>query len=130
VKLDIPESNHIYGLNQKSPLIPSKLVVEPNDKFRVKKSFKADTEPEVVENDPVFEIRVEKHSGSVQFYVPFTIDPAVRPETLHLEVKYSGQMCSDLGFCKMINNQKVVAKFAGYFEREAKKLPTEKNPQK
>ena len=123
VKLVIPKGSHIYGLNQKKPLSPSKIVVKNDKKLAAGTSFKSDRKPTVVENDPVFQTRVEKHSGTVQFFVPIRVNTSTDFKTLKPAVTFSGQICSDKGFCKLINNKTTHAQFAGFFDREAKKPP-------
>ncbi len=120
VKIKIPNDSYIYSLTQSSPLLPSKLSVATSKQFIAKTKFQPDKQPKVIERDPVFETRVEKHSGTVQFYVPIKIAPKTDLKTFKPTVLYSGQICSDRGFCKQINNKTVQAKFAGYYQREAK----------
>ena len=120
VKFQMPEGNYIYSLTQPKPLRPSKLAIKANPKFQVGKKFQAEKKPKVVEKDPVFRSRVEKHSGTVQFYVPIQVDGSVDPSSVVPEIVFNGQVCSNQGFCKPYNNKVVRAKFAGYFQREAK----------
>jgi hypothetical protein len=120
VKVDVPAGNHIYSLNQPEPLIPTRLSVKTSDQFSAEKKFKADKKPKVVEKDPLFNARLEKHAGTVQFYVPLTVNTQSDLKQLQPLVRFSGQMCSDQGYCVPINNLEVAAKFAGYFQREAK----------
>lgn len=120
VKVEVPVGNHIYSLNQSSPLKPSKIVVERISQFTADTSFKSDRQPTVIEKDQVFKARVEKFSGTVQFYVPIKVDAAANPDQLKPKVVYSGQVCSDLGYCVQVENLTAKAEFAGYFQREAK----------
>jgi len=119
VKLEIAEGSHIYSLTQSSPLRPSQLVVKQSPDFAVGKRFKADKPPTVVAQDPVFRARVEKHSGTVQFYVPIQMASAANLESVRPEVSFSGQVCSDAGYCAAISGMTTKAKFAGFFERQA-----------
>ena len=124
VKMEIPKGNHIYSLTQGKPLSPSKLTVKPTKQVVAAKSFTADRKPKVIEHDPVFETRIEKHAGTVQFFVPIRVDTSANLKRVSPQVTFSGQMCSDQGFCKLINNKTIAAKFAGYYsDREAKQLP-------
>jgi len=116
VKMRVPQDSYIYSLTQSSPLLPSKLKVAGTEQFVVGKKFTADKKPKVIEHDPLFETRVEKHSGSVQFYVPIKVAQGANLESLQPEVQYSGQVCSKQGYCKQINGLKVRAKFAGYYQ--------------
>ena len=123
LKLELPDGSHIYSLTQPAPLIPTKLTVKQHKQFKVEKAFQADTKPQVIEHDPVFETRVEKYQGVIQFFVPITVDPHADPKKLQPEVSFSAQICSEKGFCKLIND-KTPIEFAGYFQREAKKKAT------
>ena len=71
----------------------------------------------------MFKTRVEKHTGTVQFYAPIEIAAGVDPSKLKPTIQFSGQVCSDAGYCMPIDKRKVVAKFAGFFDRQAKGLP-------
>ena len=124
VKLQIPKGSHIYSLTQKKPLSPSKVSVKNSKQLVAGKTFKPDRKPKVIDNDPIFKMRVEKHSGTVQFFAPIRVDTSADFKMLKPEVLFTGQICSDEGFCKLINNKTVKAEFAGFFEREAKKLPS------
>lgn len=118
VKMRVPKDSYIYSMTQSTPLLPSKLKVTGTEQFIVGKKFAADKKPKVIEHDPLFETRVEKHTGTVQFYVPIKVDQAANLESLQPEVQYSGQVCSKQGFCKQINGLKVRAKFAGYYQND------------
>lgn len=118
VKLRVPQDSYIYSLTQSSPLLPSKLKVVGTEQFTVGKNFTPGKKPKVIERDPVFETRVEKHFGSVQFYVPIKVAQGANLEMLKPEVQYFGQVCSKQGFCKQINGLKAGAKFAGYYQND------------
>ena len=120
VKLDISPGSHIYSLTQKEPLQPSKLVVKPSKAYAVGKKFKCDKQPKVIEKDPVFQARLEKHTGTVQFYIPIQLASVTNPKSVQPEITFSGQVCSDQGYCVPISGITAKAKFAGFFEREAK----------
>ena len=98
VKMVIPKGSHIYGLSQKKPLSPSKLTVKNSNRLVAAKKFKTDRKPKVIENDPIFKTRVEKHMGTVQFFVPIRVDTSTEMSSLKPEVVFSGQLCSDEGF--------------------------------
>ena len=120
VKLDISPGSYIYSMTQGEPLQPSKLVVKSSKAFTVGKKFKCDKQPQVIEKDPVFQTRLEKHSGTVQFYVPIRLTSVTTPKSVRPEITFSGQVCSDQGYCVPISGITAKAKFAGFFEREAK----------
>lgn len=120
VRLDIAEGNYIYSLTQTAPIRPSTLAVTPSKSFQVGKKFKCDRRPHVVEKDPVLQTRLEKHAGTVQFYVPIRISTSTNPESIQPEVTFSGQVCSDQGYCMPISGISAKAKFAGFFQHEAK----------
>lgn len=121
VKAEIPNGSYIYSLSQKSPLIPSRLTFKKDDRFKANGKFKPDNKPKVIENDPIFRTRLEKHVGVVQFYIPIEVKSVKDFKSFKPTILYSGQVCSEKGFCKPINNMAVQAKFAGFFQREAKK---------
>lgn len=119
-KLEIPEGSYVYSMTQAKPLTPSKLAIKPSKEFVVGKTFKSDKKPKVVENDPLFQARLEKHTGTVQFYVPIRMANVKDLKTIQPEVTFSGQVCSDEGYCTPVKGIIAKAKFAGFFEREAK----------
>ena len=120
VKLVIPDGNYIYSTTQTEPLIPSKFVVKASPQFSVGKKFKSDKQPKVIKQDPVLNARLEKHSGTVQFYAPIKVASGTNHKLAQPEVTFSGQVCSDQGFCVPINGMITKAKFAGFYERQAK----------
>ena len=123
VRADIKKGCYIYGLKQTKPLLPSKLELTKIPQLKMSGKFKADKPAKVIDNDPIFKTRVEKHVGTVQFYVPIEIASGVDPAKIQPLVLFSGQVCSDEGYCAPINKQKITAKFAGFFERQAKGFP-------
>lgn len=121
VKVELPKGSYIYSTTQSAPLRPSKIQVTQSNQFRIIGKFTPDRPPTVIENDPVFSQRVEKHKDVIQFFATIEIAPGVFPETLEAETEFSGQVCNDQGFCVPIFGAKARGKFAGYFERTAKK---------
>jgi len=91
------------------------LAVLPSNDLRVISKFASEKAPTVIEKDPVFERRIEKHSGQVKFFAPIEVRPGVDLNQLSQEVQFSGQVCSE-GGCQPIRNFKANARFAGYFE--------------
>ena len=120
VKVEIAEGSYIYSLTQPEPLIPSKIVVKSSKSFVAGKNFKSDNPPKVIEKDPVFQARLEKHSGTVQFYAPIRLASASNLKSVQPEISFSGQVCSEQGYCIPLKGITAKAKFAGFFEREAK----------
>ena len=120
VKLEIPDGSYIYSTTQKAPLKPSRLTVKPSKQYSTGKQFRSDKQPTVIENDPDFQCRLEKHSGTVQFYVPIKLASNTTPKMIMPEITFSGQVCSQRGYCVPIKGTSTKAKFAGFFERQAK----------
>ena len=107
-------------MTQTKPLMPSKLAIKPSKEFAIGKKFKSDKQPKVIEKDPLFQARLEKHTGTVQFYVPIRMTNVTNLKSIQPEVTFSGQLCSDAGYCVPIKGITAKAKFAGFFQREAK----------
>ena len=120
VKIELPKGSYIYGLGQKRPLIPSKLELKTDRHISKTKSFSPDQSPKITENDPIFKTRLEKHTGVIQFYAPITVANVEQFKTYTPTVIYSGQVCSDAGFCQSIRKREVSAKFEGFFDRQAR----------
>ena len=123
VRAEVKKGSYIYGMNQKKPLNPSLLAATKMTEIKSFGKFKADKPPKVTENDPLFNARVEKHYGTVQFFAPVELADGVDPSKLSPVIEFSGQACSDEGYCVQIEKEKIAAKFAGFFERQAKGLP-------
>lgn len=120
VKVDIPEGSYIYGLSQKKPLIPSKITLQSDQRIKLM-AFQPDKSPKVIENDPIFRTRLEKHTGTVQFFAPIEVANVDDLEKFQPTILFSGQVCSEKGFCQSVRNQPISSKFAGFFQREARK---------
>ena len=119
VKVDIDQGSYIYSMSQKKPLQPTKIKVEPSKSFRLLGAFKSDRPAKVIEKDPVFEQRVEKHEGTIQFFAPIELAQGVDHKKLQAKVVFNGQVCSDMG-CRPIQNVKSTASFAGYLKSPAR----------
>ena len=115
VQLDLSEGYHVYSLNPQGSLSPTRLAVIPSNDLRVKSKFVSDKPPLVIEKDPVFDRRIEKHKGQVRFFAPIEVRAGVDPTQLMQEVQFSGQVCSADG-CQPIRDLISNASFAGYFE--------------
>lgn len=120
VKIELRKGSYIYSMTQRAPLRPSKIQVTQSNQFRLNGKFIPDRPATIIENDPIFEQRLEKHTGVVQFFAPVEIAPGVAPNALAAEMEFSGQVCDDRGFCLPIS-AKTTGRFAGYFERSANK---------
>jgi hypothetical protein len=121
LECELQPGNYIYSLTQAEPLKPTQIRVAPSEQYALMGNFNPDQSPMVVEKDPIFEQRLEKHKGTVRFFVPFEIAPGVDANQLKPQLVIDGQICSDDGFCMPINAQTVSADFAGYFERTSQK---------
>lgn len=117
VQVELGPGNHLYSLNQAGAISPTKIEVVPNDAFYVDGKFNPDRPAEVVENDPVFNQRVEKHKGKVQFFVPVKFNSTDAINNAQPEVVLNGQVCSQDGVCMAIRDKKVTAEFGGFFGR-------------
>lgn len=127
LKADIPSGSYIYALTQSGNPPPSKIKVEVSDQFKITGKFSADRHPKVIEKDPVFGNRLEKHTKTVQFFVPIELAAGVKPESVQPQISFDGQVCSEAGSCMPIRNREVTAQFAGYFAQESKKRTNSQN---
>jgi thiol:disulfide interchange protein len=121
LQFDLPKGSYIYSLTQSGELLPSKIAVTRSEDFVTRGKFIPDSPPKVVEKDPVFNQRVEKHVGKIQFFVPIQVEEGINLSELRPEMVFNGQVCSNQGICIPIRKKKVVAEFAGYFQRTAQK---------
>lgn len=127
VRVDLEEGSHIYSLTQTGDIGPTKIEVAKTRQFQLTGKFTPDIPPEITEFDPIFEHRVEKHTGVVQFFAPIRITRGTDSTKLNATLTINGQVCTDDNICMPIAGVKITGKFAGYFERTAKK---QKSPQK
>ena len=118
VQVDLLKGSHIYSLTQKGSVTPSKIKVTPNDQFRIGGKFSPDQPATVVENDPDFNHRIEKHKGKIQFFAPIEIAPGVDVTKLNVDLTFDGLVCSGNN-CRPVMGHKFKGGFAGYFERTA-----------
>ena len=119
VKAQMPAGSYIYGIYQPEDCPGSMIEIAQSKQFRILDKFKADKAPKVIEKDPLFDARLEKHYDVVQFYVPIELEMNVNPSEIKPVVRFTGQMCSDQGFCVPIHGKTMPAKFMGFFERRA-----------
>lgn len=115
IQLDLKEGYHVYSTNPKGSPSPTKFAVLPSNDLKVKSKFMADKNPKVIEKDPVFQQRIEKHTGQIQFFAPIAIRPGIDLQKLKQEVQFSGQICSESS-CQPIRAVSSTASFSGYFE--------------
>lgn len=107
---------HIYSLTQPAGGPgKSELKVTKSPSYGLLGQFQPDAPPHVKPPE-VFKVNSEEHTGTVNWLVPIEVFEGVDPESLAIEVTYSGQVCKDGpgGVCIPIFGEKVTAKFAGY----------------
>ena len=119
VKVEMAKGSYIYSMTQPAPMRAAKITVSPSNQFRIIGKFAPDKPATVVEFDPIFEQRVEKHKGSIQFFVPIELAKGVEVATLTPELTFAGQVCTEDNICMAISDLKTKGKFGGYFERQA-----------
>lgn len=103
---------HVYSVTQqKGGPMASKIKVAESPDFKVLGPFQPDRSPHV-KNIEIYKVPVEEHEGQVIWSAPIELAQGVKPESLTINLSYSGQVCSDV--CIPLFNQKVEAKFAGY----------------
>jgi len=106
---------HVYSVTQ-APGGPmkSEIKVAESPDFRVSGPFQPDAPPHVSSSE-FFPVPIEEHSDKVTWTAPIRLSNNVAPESLKIEVKFSGQVCMDDGACIPILNKPVAVKFAGYY---------------
>lgn len=127
LKAEIPKGSYIYALTQQGNPPPSKIKVQKSDQFKITGKFAADRHPKIVKKDPVFNNRLEKHSKTVQFFVPIELADGVDPDSVAPQVLFDGQVCSEEGTCMPIRSRQIAATFAGYFAQESKNQADSQN---
>ncbi len=111
---------HIYSLTQPAggPM-RSELKVTKSPEFSLAGIFQTDRAPHIKPpSSPGFPVNAEEHEGAVNWSVPIEIFENVNPESLAIEINYSGQVCNEPkngsgGVC-IPTFTKISAKFAGY----------------
>ena len=119
VQVELPPESYMYSLNQTGAIYPTKIQVVPSDGFVIDGKFNPDRPAEVTENDPVFNQRVEKHKGKVQFFAPVKFNSAEAIGKAQPEIILNSQVCSTGGVCLPIRDKRVKAEFGGFFGRSA-----------
>jgi hypothetical protein len=119
LSVDLVPGAYIHSLTLTEELGPSKITVAKSEDYRIGEKFHPDREPTIIEHDPIFERRMEKHLGQVQFFVPLEIRPGLDLQKCQPQVIFDGQVCTKDGICIALKKQVVQAEFAGYFEKSA-----------
>lgn len=119
LQIDLAPEHYIYSVSPEGSPAPTKIEVVPSPNVKTADAFSPDQPPAVVENDPVFQRRIEKHTGRVQFFVPCRLDPNADYKLTGMpEIEFNGQVCSKDGVCIPIRKKKIKVNFAGYFQQE------------
>ena len=104
---------YIYSVTQqKGPALPSKIKVAESPDYKVLGLFVPDRSPTIKPAERS-DIPLEEHEGQVTWSAPLELAEGVKPETLTIELTYSGQVC-EVGTCIPLSGKKAEAKFAGY----------------
>ena len=91
-------------------------VVAQGQSATLLEGFRSDKKPHVVENDPVFDQRVETYNeGKIKLLAPIEIANGTDLEKLLVDLKFHGQVCSDSG-CKPLFNKPIEVKFGGFYD--------------
>ena len=127
VEVQLAAGKHIYSLTQAGDVPPTTLKMSPNQQIQLTGVFSSDKPAVVIENHPVFQQRVEKHTGKVQFFAPIKVAATADLAKLVAEVQFDGQVCSKVA-CTPIRGKKVTGKFAGYFEGKSESTSVAQQP--
>ncbi len=128
VQVELGPGSYMYSLNQTGAINPTKIQVVPSDAFIIDGKFNPDRPAEVIENDPVFNQRVEKHKGKVQFFVPVKFNSVEAAGEVQPEIVLNGQVCSTEGVCLPIRDKRIKAEFGGFFGRSVELPATAETP--
>lgn len=124
LNVKIPKGYHIYALTQIGNPPPTKIQLAKSTEFELMDKFKSDKKPKVVEKDPIFEQRIEKHDGKIAFMAPIKVAKSADLKDINFDLKISGQLCNDSG-CRLFNNKKIDVEFAGFYDKTEKKKSAE-----
>lgn len=119
VQVELLKGSHVYSLTQKGDVPPTKLKVAANEQMRVG-TFSPDRPATVIEHDPDFKQRIEKHLNGVQFFAPIEIASGVDLAKFKVDVTFDGLVCSGNN-CMPVTAHKFKGGFGGYYERTAQK---------
>jgi suppressor for copper-sensitivity B len=104
---------HVYSLTQPAGgTQPSSIKVQEQPSFRVTGPFQPDRPPRVKKVD-LYPVPIEEHEGQVVWSAPLEVAEGVDPGSLAIELRYSGQVCSDQT-CIPIFGEQVTAQLEGY----------------
>jgi len=127
VEVQLAAGKHIYALTQTDGIPPTMLKMLPNQQVQLTGDFSPDKPASVIENHPDFNLRVEKHTGTVQFFAPITVSPTADLAKLTVEIQFDGQVCSK-NACVPVRGKKVTGKFAGYFQNASASASVARQP--
>ncbi|MEM7782998.1 MAG: protein-disulfide reductase DsbD domain-containing protein [Planctomycetota bacterium] len=128
VQMELAKGNYVYSLTQKGDIPATKIKVKKSSQFRQLDQFHPDRPAKVIQDDPIFGQRVEKHMGKIQFFAPIEVAGGVTVSDISVEVELEGQVCSDEGYCLPIRGSVVRGKFAGYFQRPVASTASRSGP--
>lgn len=119
VTVEIPAESHIYSVTQEGNPPPTKIKLAESEQFEILDKIRADKKPHVVENDPVFEQRVETYeAGVVNLLLPIEVVAGVDLEAVKFDAKFHGQICSPSG-CKPLFDKPLEVEWAGFYDPPA-----------
>lgn len=121
LKVELEKEHYLYSLTQVGDIRPTRITATPSKLIRLTAKFNPDRPATIIEKDPVFKQRIEKHKNVIQFFAPIEVASNTEVRQLTAELVVNGQVCKEAGFCIPIINQKVKSRFAGYFDRNAQK---------
>ncbi len=117
----IAENWHVYSTTQpKGGPNKTVMTVVETDQFKTVGKFTPDSDPHVVEKDPVFKVRVEDFEFAVTWSIAIELAEGVDPNDLEIVTKFAGQTCVTMpdgttGECRQIAED-LNASFAGFVE--------------
>lgn len=118
LQVDLAPGSYIYSVSPEGSPAPTRLEVVTPPGLVVGEAFSPNLPPTVVELDPVFNRRIEKHKTQVQFFVPCQVTQDANFENDGWPaIQFDGQVCAEGGVCIPIRGQQIPVVFAGYFER-------------
>ena len=121
LRVELEEGSYIYSLNQTGDVRPTRIRTFESKLFRLTGKFNSDRPATVIENDPMFKHRIEKHKGVIQFFAPIEVVPGLDVNQLTADLAFDGQVCQEAGYCMPILGLKVKCRFSGYFDPIARK---------
>ncbi len=131
LQVELEKDAYIHSLTLEKGLHPSTIEIQPTDQMVARGTFQPDLPPSIIEHDPTFECRMEKHFGKVQFFIPTEFNPNIDLERFKPQLNFSGQVCTAEGVCIPLRKEIVPAQFSGFFDRPAEKMAERStNPQK